>query len=164
METGIEKAYFKWLSKKVKGSRSNKEILSHLHSTTFVSIQPNDDNRVIDGEKLRLAFEEEEDINADSLIIQPCSLLEMIVALLERAISDIIGEEVELSDLFWEVIDNVGYTELRNIHWNSLSQNLINRRYTYYGEGGLFPLKNAKRDQREAELWYQLAEYLDERF
>ena len=40
----------------------------------------------------------------------------------------------------------------------------VERRYKRSGEGGLFPLKNAAKDQRKVEIWYQLSSYLLENY
>ena len=41
-------------------------------------------------------------------------------------------------------------------------ETVIWRNYQANGHGGLFPLKNAKRDQTKVEIWYQLAAYLQQ--
>ena len=37
----------------------------------------------------------------------------------------------------------------------------LNREYKPNGEGGLFTIRNTKRDMRTVEIWYQLNEYIN---
>ena len=37
----------------------------------------------------------------------------------------------------------------------------LDRRYKRNGEGGLFTIKNPRRDLRKVEIWYQMCWYLD---
>ena len=41
---------------------------------------------------------------------------------------------------------------------------MLAREYSDNGHGGLFPLKNPKKDQRKVEIWYQMTEYINENY
>ena len=46
---------------------------------------------------------------------------------------------------------------------NDVLDRVIWRTYRWDGHGGLFPLNEPEKDQREVEIWYQLSAYLLER-
>jgi hypothetical protein len=44
------------------------------------------------------------------------------------------------------------------------AERMVARGYDENGNGGLFPLKNPKEDQRKVEVWMQLNAYIIEKF
>ena len=141
------------------------ELMYQLYRTEFYSILPNDDNRCTDGIRLR-------DKYGFPAVNVGCNLLEMLVALAVRCDEDILysAEQGDRSkDWFWMMITNLGLNKFRDRSFGDAWQykdvekiylKFMNRKYTYDGKGGLFPLKGAKKDQREVEIWYQLASYV----
>lgn len=140
-----------------------------LYTKEFVWIVPNDDNRAEDGRSLRLEFSQELNLGGldpDWLALS-CSFLELLVGLSRR-----IAFEMEDSPRlwFWHLIDTLelgDFTDAEEVPVNTVDDILdrvIWRQYEPNGEGGLFPLQNPTKDQREVELWYQLNAYLIERF
>ncbi len=158
----ISQGYFNWLLGVVDGKR-NRDLLLYLHRLDFYSIFPRDDNRAADGERLRSEFEFTENADAEELMGQPCSMLEMLIALSMR-LSDlmyVLDEEVDIPKWFWLLIDNLGLTN--NYQRNDvLVRRFLERRYSPNGKGGLFPLQNPKYDQTQIEIWYQMQEYVQE--
>lgn len=158
----ISQGYFNWLSEMVDGMR-NRELLLYLHRMNFYSTFPHDDNRAADGERLRSEFEFSKNADVDELIGQPCSILEMLIALSIR-LSDlmyVLDEEVDIPKWFWLLIDNLGLTD--NYQRNDvILRRFLERRYSPNGKGGLFPLRNPRSDQTEVEIWYQMQEYVQE--
>jgi hypothetical protein len=71
-------------------------------------------------------------------------------------------------DWFWEFLENLdlsGFDDSEEIDPADVAEILdrfIWRTYNRNGEGGIFPLKNPRSDQRDVELWYQLAAYIRE--
>ncbi len=70
---------------------------------------------------------------------------------------------------FWEIFSNLGldkFEEIRSISEGREASFLINRwldrGFDRRGNGGLFPLKKPRKDQRKVEIWYQMQEYLEE--
>ena len=178
-----EHEYFKWLCGIV-GSRQRVRdygiLLLTLHHTDFISYVDHDENRAYDGMELRDEFLEEVGrVDWGGLDMDaPCSLLEMMIGLARRM--DFETSDPYEDDLgydrtafwFWEMIDNLGLSEIDDEtyaeEWchdyvETVLQTLVERRYSYDGEGGLFPLSCAGEDQRDIEIWYQMSAYLAER-
>jgi hypothetical protein len=142
-------------------------VLTLMHKTEFIWIVPNDDNRVEDGIELRLEFlYTRKIVDADPLWMgQGCSFLEMMIALSKRLSFIDDGSE---KGWFWHLMENLGLDKRNDASKMPLGEvsvildRVIWRTYNRNGEGGLFPLNRPSKDQRRVELWYQMAEYLDE--
>lgn len=171
-EEPIEDTYFRWLCAKVqklKGvptpSLTYWKLFQCLHSTEYVWLIANDDNRVEDGLELRTFFLREAGYaQEDSLwYSSPCSFLEMLIAFAYRA--EFSSEENYIY-WFWKFIDNLGFTQYCDGNFYNVDsiqealERVIFRLYESDGRGGLFPLKNPQRDQRNIEIWYQFCDYL----
>lgn len=161
-----------------------------LHKREFYSIMANDDNRAEDGKYLRELFCDEvywryenevfrnRQVKPNALVLDclsgPCSMFEMLIALAKRVEDDILFEpdrDGKLKLIFWKMIENLGFLELSDDHFYDENGSekcdktldiLLNRKYSKDGKGGLFPLRRTKIDQREVEIWYQMASYLEE--
>jgi hypothetical protein len=139
-------------------------LLRQLYKIEFTWVIPEDERRATDGCELRVRWAHETHSTPDHEWLNlGCSFLEMLIALAERAAFQ---TEEETQRWFWEFIDNLGFS---NFHDKSrFSHNFVTRRvgvvcerlYDHMGNGGLFPLRNPKKDQRRVELWYQLSEYI----
>lgn len=176
----IQRKYFLWLCGLVDVNESdedtpNRELCWWLHQKEFVSILPNDDNRAVDGTKLRETF-------ADNFLKEDCpclggtcTMLEMLIALavhMDYLISDGPNDN-RVPKCFWEMVDNLGLKLFRvgdpdfkdKIYENDQALDMfINRKYLRSGKGGLFPLKfRGTLDQRNTEIWYQMMNYIEEK-
>ena len=175
--TDIQKEYFRWLCDLVGFKRtdpSHRNLARALHAKIFYGLIPNDDNRVEDGRKLRELFSET-GFNVDSLYSEECSILEMLIGLALR-IETILMEPRKgdrTSKWFWELIGNLHlelyppsdpYAKKKERENCDKLNSFLDRTYSRTGEGGLFPLKDVKRDQRDVEIWYQMMFYLDENY
>jgi hypothetical protein len=141
------------------------ELLYQLYRTEFYYSVPNDSNRALDGIRLR-------DKYGFPSVNSPCNLFEMFLALSIRLDEDILynPENGDRSkDWFWMMMTNLGLNKFKDrsfrsgweyIDVDSICNKFMERDYSYDGLGGLFPLKEAKKDQREVEIWYQLSTYL----
>ena len=165
--------YFEWLYGFI-GSVSNRNpnrsawtLAKQLFTKKFVSFIPNDENRIEDGMALRLEFVEQfglYDIDLSWMELD-CSVLEMLIALSRRAAFQSSKSDYEW---FWTMMQNLGLDKYRdsshtnpNDEWvDGVLECVVSRIYSHTGEGGLFPLKNPKKDQRGLEIWGQLSAYL----
>lgn len=130
-----------------------------------------DENRIADAKDLRYAFLAENEDEQGSLewMRMPCSMLELLVILSRLAAFE---TDDEPSIWFWHLIDILNLEGFDDKNYDSEAEATIDRalerviwrQYEPDGTGGLFPLRNAVRDQREIELWYQLNAYLLEQF
>lgn len=170
--------YFDWICSVVcDGKRSkrvtHKKLLRHLHEREFVYILEMDDNRAADGVELRYQFAYRHrhpyamvDEYFDD---KPCSILEMMAALVIRFVEDIIDDPEEgatTGQWFWDMIDNLGLGNLSDSAWNEqyadeIIDRFLNREYEPNGKGGLFTVNHCKEDMRNVDIWYQMHWYLN---
>lgn len=172
-EGTLDDGYFEWLYSFVGAvrnrnpSRSYWSLLKKLYSTPFHWFVPNDDNRAEDGKELRSEYvwsEEIIQVDQDWLDLE-CSIFEMLIALSRRLEFE---SSTSSEEWFWILLENLGiakyndkvYTKEIDQKVGKVLDKLNSRKYARNGEGGLFPLKNATKDQRKVELWYQMSSYL----
>jgi len=173
--------YFEFLCDVVGRTYEYHLLLEHLHGIEFYSLVPNDDNRGVDGECLRELYLDESmawsasrrRTNEDSLV-GPCTVLEMLIGLAKRVEEDLLGSPFEHStaECFWILIENLGLEWCDDV-WieqhgakevDEKVMILLERRYSYDGDGGLFPLRMAQKDQRRVEIWYQMSAWIIENY
>lgn len=177
MEWALEINYFKWLCAKVMyvlhptPSLTHWKLLRILHSTEFVWLISGDDSRVVDGMELRdefiydTTFPKKGPRTIPAVTGTTASVFEVLLALARRAEFQ---TSEKAQDWFWEFLENLGlsgFTDAEEIDPADVEEILdrfIWRTYNRNGEGGIFPLKNPNSDQRDVELWYQLAAYIRE--
>lgn len=168
MDEPIEVLYFNWLCAKVliQGNKNYYDLMQILYSTEFVWIVPGDENREEDGLELRQDFLRETQLDYDpGWFSEPCSVLEVLIAFAHRASFQ---TDLPEYDWFWHFLTNLKLNEYRRISKRDIPEIeeilyvFIWRTYDAYGDGGLFPLRTPKEDQRKVELWYQFFEYLED--
>lgn len=176
----ISNEYFTWLCNiiNINRPRDSYFILAQiLHKRDYKWFVPNDDNRAADGRKLREQFSDEMQYDASKILnYHSCSMLEMLVGVARR-IEDILYDPEEgdrTERWFWEILGNVGLDKYVDSKYaedsygrekiNLLIDNVLERAYKKNGQGGLFPLRRPKKDQRKVEIWYQMCEYLNDNY
>jgi hypothetical protein len=171
MDESIDDQYFNWLCAKVKeNSGPNHLALFHiLYQTEFIwdTSVPGDRNRATDGKELRSYFCDSAFIKRNQAWLrQPCSILEMLIAFANHANFQ---TGIPAKDWFWEFMINLQLEDFRRVtgsdetRIHEILYTFVWRLYDKRGDGGLFPLRSPKHDQRKVELWYQFFEYLDEK-
>ena len=171
--------YFEWLCDlvcrhKFAESISFKKLLTYLHDTEFIFSMPRDENRAKDGMSLRWRFvcNNYADSYHDEAMLaleQPCSILEMMVALAIRCEEDIMDDPLtgdRTSQWFWGMIVNLGLGSMADYDFDrrfveGVVERFLNREYEPNGSGGLFTVKNCDADLRDVEIWHQMCWYLD---
>lgn len=171
--------YFDWLVCHINDSidvSHHSHLLSYLFHTEFRWIIPNDKNRALDGREYRKLF-----ANGDRRILNelnsnlpnPCSVLEMLVALAVRIEFDIMHDPYRDEDCcslwFWVMINNLKLTKFTNDMFDvdAVSEILwkfIDRKWDYAGHGSPFPLKKPKEDARHVEIWSLMNRWLSENY
>ena len=168
----IKGKYFRWLLKKIDYQGVKDEgrdylyLLRSLFGREFYWDVPHDNNRVADGLHLRI------EAGFVEFDMGPCSMLEMMIALAERIGKEIIHDydlENNTAKWFWIMVDNCGLCKYDNANWDAESVRYIQslvifRGYGSDGNGGFFPLKNPKKDQRTVEIWYQMQAFIMENY
>lgn len=171
-----DERYFDWLYSLVDDvhyrspSESYVHILEDLYTTPFTWFIRNDENRAQDGFALRQEYVHLSKDAVDSYWLkQECSIFEMLIALSRRAAFQ---TDWSPATWFWHILNNLDvvittddrYGESESIQTKNALERLNQRNYESNGHGGLFPLRDPERDQREVEIWYQLSLYLFENF
>ncbi len=173
----LNDGYFEWMYQLVCSDRrfkkaSYRRLLSRLHATEFIFSIAMDGNRADDGTNLRYRFGYEmkhaEPMVTTYLDDRPCSVLEMMVALSIRCEEHIMGDDEignRTGQWFWGMIENMGLTRMKDRQFDAwyvgaALDTLLNRRYQPNGEGGLFTVRNPRRDMRSVDIWYQMCWYL----
>lgn len=168
--------YFEWLHDHTKCRRhtKNRKLITLLHTIPFRYVIPMDANREEDGIDLRYRFLNEINIPRNyqevyGYLDGPCSVLEMILALAIR-IEESIMDDPDIGDRtskwFWLMMENMGLGYMSDNVFDKDEaiekiDMFLDRRYKRNGEGGLFIIKNPRRDLRKVEIWYQMCWYLD---
>ena len=177
MTRDINRDYFEWLCSMINNSRSVRrsygKLLEYLHHTEFTFVIPMDENRCIDGANLRYRFGEERGIDgpviASCLDNQPCSILEMMVALAVRCEETIMGQPGKNvpGRWFWMMINSLGLFEMTDKNFddeyvNYVVWRFLDREYDRDGKGGIVYIPGTREDMRSMEIWYQMMRYLSE--
>lgn len=177
----IKTKYFKWLCDLVGFDYRYSILARAMHRKEFYSIVKNDNNRAEDGKKIRELFIKDMVIDGkydeDDLYMNlggPCSILEMMIALAFRMEDTMYDCEIDdkSNEYFWKMLHNLGLDDFTNLKYSEdevfivdmILEDFLERRYKRSGEGGLFPLRNYKKDQRTVEIWYQMMSYLTENY
>lgn len=178
----VTQDYFEWLCEKVSIGKhhgmSYYILAKELNSTEFIPYFGNDDNRAMDGLRLREEYAFDEGLDILPKEPDPCSVFEMIVAMAMR-MDFIIGDNTDYdhgkstAGYFWELIGNLGLegyddesfldmNDFWDVH-HSLDI-FIKREYMKNGKGGLFPILNKRVNQKKLEIWYQMQNYIKEKY
>lgn len=173
----ISKRYLDWMIKQVQSGTPRGRGLSYyklfkfLDSVEFRYNVPKDRNRFMDGVCLRDRFIDDVHCfgSAYPKSDKPCSVLEMMVALAIRCEENIMSDEHygdRTSQWFWGMVNTLGLGWMDDDHFDlEQAQNVIdrflNQEYSRNGKGGLFYIRNCRRDVRKMEIWTQMCHYLD---
>ena len=167
--------YFGWLLDKegVDDSETGYSYLcSVLHEIPFYAVIEMDENRWHDGIRLRDEF----GLDDNDDFLGGCTAMELILSMAEKLYFEMLDSQYEagVGKWFEELIGNLGldiYTNrelMENEHAyfeiDGIVNKFIARRYSWNGEGGLFPLQYPKEDQRHVELIIQMNNYIAENY
>lgn len=168
--------YFNWLYNLVCEDRfasniSYRKLLGRLHEIEFIYSIRKDRSRASDGIDLRYRFADER-LNGnlpDGCMDQPCSVLEMMVALALRCEETIMDDPQvgnRTGQWFWSMINNLRLGTMIDSRYNEetvddVIHTLLYREYEPNGYGGLFTIKDCEYDLRRVEIWTIMLWYLD---
>lgn len=171
----LDERYLTWLFRQLEPetqrnpARSHWLLITQLFQKEFTWFIPNDDNRLYDGLTLRQEYVDKEEGGdvPGNWLSEPCSFLEMLVALSHRMSYE---TEQEADYWFWTLMENMDLRQYVDDYYSDDTRILIDltldavtqRTFHADGRGGLFPLRHPGRDQRQVEIWYQMSQYLME--
>lgn len=167
--------YFDWLCVQINGEdpeESYIQMLWVLFCRAYYWKLSLDSDREYDGLSLRSDFAKEADWLdlSDDFYNEPCSVLEMLIAFAGRIDHDVLGES-DIPDprmWFWRMVSNLGIDISDDYFKGYTTQEMINRAIDIWlsrafkpdGSGGIFPIPETEKDQRNVEFWGQMHEYL----
>lgn len=171
MSEPLDNLYFNWLCAKVlwievpTPSLKFDKLFRILHTTEYVWLIPGDDDRAEDGVELRQQFLLSAEMDGNPAWEHlPCSVFEMLIAFSHRCE---FATDVPFLEWFWEFIRNLGLNGFNDAEYDEvwpkaheILYTFVWRQYDYFGNGGLFPLKQSSQDQTEVDVWYQFSDYL----
>jgi len=151
------------------------ELWRLLLRREFIFINSMDENRAIDGIDLRREYLSSHPGNGLMIDAEdPCSVLEMMVALSLRIEYDIMGEIGKECPYRWMniMISNLHLDDFKDERiysgWKSDANYILDRwmlkDYSANGEGSAFPLEKYDKNQKKMVIWSQMSEYLNENF
>lgn len=168
--------YFLWLASQIRGEEdgspnsSYEGLLTIMYEKEWtIELVPHDSNRIGDGLDLRVEFCRYQNIPADAMEnLGPCSFLEVLIGLSRRLAFTAGGSAPNwawclVSNLeLHRITDPMGARKYAKAH--DILDNCIYRNYSPDGTGGFFPLRWPQEDQRQVEIWYQMATYINEQY
>ena len=174
----VKNEYFNWLYNYVCSGKVNKyitykKLFALMYDIDFDFYMRRDMNRAIDGMDLRnrFAFEKGKSDNQyeiDELLDNPCSVLEVIIALAIRIEGIMDNPEYgdRTSQWFWGMMSNLGLNLMTDDVYDEdeavkIIYDFMERRYSPDGKGGLFYVKNCELDMTQIEIWEQLCIYIN---
>lgn len=170
----VDNEYFEWLCSQVGYLNGDGYdiLLGCLHSVPFRWVISSDSNRAEDGLELRDIFVDSEGWNTYPIENEPCTVLEMMVALAMRIENDIMwnGEEDRTQEWFWIQVSNLGLDIFDDDHWDGMEVKAILDQFMDREVVGkemvcCFPVRGwTLREQKKAEIWYQMQAFLMENY
>ena len=156
-------------------------LCESLMEYTFLPIMSMDENRCYECRSLRRDFADGYDEDAGDILDGLCgeygTMMELLIVLSEKIEYEMADSEYEAGTGKWfkELLQNCGLIKCCNSWYGQYKEqgsaevidilDTINyRNYRWDGEGGLFPLRWPKADQRYAELIIQMNNYIEENY
>lgn len=167
--------YLRWLEPQIRDENDGNQDKTYWNLLVIMfekvwpdnALVPNDDNRLADGLGLRVEFCYAHHVRQGALAdLGPCSFLEVLIGLSRRLAFDAEGSAPSWA---WVLLSNLGLQKMSDplSRYNARKANdildtCIWRNYQPDGCGGFFPLSWPEEDQRQVELWYQMAAWVNE--
>ena len=179
IRSDIGSDYFGWLCDLVgEHHRSRRSsyvyLLGRLHDTKFRYSIARDHIQAEHGKNLRWKFALKRFDTDEAMYItdewdEPCSVLEMMVALAIRCEESIMDNPVygdRTGQWFWNMIVSLGLGSMTDEMYDrdyvdNIVDRFLDRDYSPDGRGGLFTIRDCEYDLRDVEITHQLYWYLD---
>jgi len=166
--------YYVWLCEMInlRAHSGYSKLVSFLFNTEYYWLVSNDRNRSEDGKQLRFDYIfKNNDRSDDSWIDEPCSVLEMLIALASRIRIDIMPDfDLEIEDWFWQFVSNLELDEFDDRHFYKVeASQKIDDFLERTGKNDLFSgqkksVHEQKKWSQDTEIWYQMHFWLAENY
>lgn len=173
-------SYYCWLIELVGDGQIEllyQRLLWRLYSTPFFYELEFDRNRAVDGLQLRKKYYthylHRSDIPQNLMDDNCCSVLEMLIALSQRAEDNLIYDpnyDDNAFHWFWTILTNLGLDLYDDNYYfeEDVDRILSNFMHHNYGpdgsNGGAFPCPGVCQDLRNVDLWWQLGAYFQKNY
>lgn len=171
----IFKDYFDWLVGLVDTDHEHSKLYKLLDEITFRFSMEMDSNRYEDGMCMRYEYIYEKHLPEDlydAMLVRPCSVLEMMVALAYRCEQHIMSNSDfgnRTTEWFQYMVKSLGLwkqtdSRFNEEHCKNVIEKFLDRDYLDTGTGGLFHISDARKkdiDMRKLEIWDQAMLYLN---
>lgn len=170
----LEKEYFEWLNRMMPGWRNTHSLLiRQLFDIPFTYSMEMDANRLNDGLGLRTRFcwERGYGYNEREALKEwcPCSVLEVMIALAfrcEEEFMTLYTEEEMVERWIGPMIRSMELDTYDDGHFDPEAVqiavgDIVARRYSPDGRGGLFYIPGFRGDMRQIEIWEQMMAWIE---
>lgn len=182
---GIKTEYLEYLMARAglekDGPEGYGDLCRRMLETEFIPVVEMDENRCYDCCMLRKDFENASGIEwagdiLDGILCDEGTMMEIVLVMAEKIQYEMEDSQYEASTRKWvtELFGNCGLDlyatnerfrkEGSPKEVDRILDNIKFRMIGWDGEGGLFPLFMAQRDQRRAELLVQMNDYIEENY
>jgi|SRR3954466_9306880 hypothetical protein len=175
----VTEDYLRWLEPQLRDEYANttktyRELRDIMFAKEFTWTVPMDDNRLQDGQDLRVEFVSmmpgsiriKQDTADILLTVAPVSFLEVLISL-SRKMAFVAGGDAP--GWAWHLLTNLELhrmadtlTRPKRLKIEEILNTVIDRTYLPNGQGGFFPLAWPEEDMTRVELWYQMNAYIAE--
>lgn len=158
------------------------KLASTLLDIEFFYTLPLDENRVTEAMELRTDFlaevygitstEGRLDVNEEAFLSRPMSVLEVMVALAKSCEDRIMYIPGQNRTHFWFhlMLENLGFEGFADGKYSDEiaafveehMEEVLNRDYDFYGEGGFWPCYSGQVDAKTVDMWMQMNRFLVE--
>lgn len=166
-----DETYFTWLKSRIHCPMRPRVISNHtlllrmLHATPYNWILPMDENRIGEAVRMRRYYKLK---TGNATPNEYYSLLEVMIGLADRLESEYLNDVNDYGDRtgvwFWNMVSSMNLIDYDDEHFVGAEiegkiNDMLNRKYSSDGFGGLFFIPGVKRDMRKLQIWDQMLCY-----
>ena len=183
---GIHGQHYKYITPPYE-SETYFNVARKLHAAPYKVLTTLDENSLSDVKMMRYWYANGHSNFKDysGIARTGATLLEVLIALVQRFDTDVMvspTNEDRSAQWFWLIMRNTSMDIFNDSYFqptqngdgrmeydttadrlcSGIIENINQRTYEFSGEGGCFPLKNPKCDQRKVDLWHQMHAFFEE--
>ena len=177
MSAITNEGYFRYLMRLLDDKNSKfpyKILCRFLHDKEWYSVVARDENREEDGLDFRAKFARTIRTDWEPDLGGPVSVLEVFLGISYR-FAFLVSSSYDLwpVDCFKVMLKNLKLDKMTDDimgfsaekeEVDEIIETLLDRTYDYNGTGGLFPVQKPIKNMKKVEIWYQLNQFLIEKY